>query len=457
MNNLYRAICLGAFLFTFKLHPVFSQTTWTAYTPPFGDTIGIADIEILNENVIWAVGVKFDVNDSLYGFFGPSPVYMARTVDGGANWSVTQVPLGDLPFIANMSVVDENTAFISGLDQFGNAKTLKTTDGSQTWAVSPVGWDPVVSWPDYIHAFSPAKACVVGDPRDGEFEIYTTSNGGIEWFKVPGANIPNPLPGEFGFNNVGDVDGNTIWFGTSSGRIFRSQNSGLTWLVAQTPLSAVNSVSFSDPDNGLVAASDLHTSIIAHTADGGTNWTNITPLDGQFRILGIEYIPNSPVILIGITKNSILTGPFETWLSPDRGLSWQQISDGEIIGWPTFRDGNTGWAGEFQQLDHPTRLFKYTGSPLVGLFSVHPLQAEIKVSPNPAADVFQVHVKAEKPGEFLLLLNDMQGRLLRRQTVSGQSDFTTSIPIADLPEGRYVLTVSCPEGHTSRTVVKGAE
>ncbi len=164
MKNLSSLLCLAICFIFSSLHPVFSQTTWTSYTPPFGDTVGIADIEVLNEKVIWAVGVKFDVNDSLYNFFGPSPVLMARTVDGGANWSVTEVPIGALPFIANMSVVDASTAFISGLDEFGNAKTLKTTDGSQTWTLSPILWDPVVSWPDYLHAFSPAKACVSGRP-----------------------------------------------------------------------------------------------------------------------------------------------------------------------------------------------------------------------------------------------------------------------------------------------------
>lgn len=453
MKNLYLVFILAAFAFFSKLNSVSSQT-WTAYTPPFGDTIGIADIEVLNENVIWAVGVKFEVNDSLYGFFGPSPVYMARTLNGGANWSVTQVPIGDLPFIANMSVIDENSAFISGLDEFGNAKTLKTTDGSQTWTLSSVGWDPVVSWPDYIHAFSPAKACVIGDPRDSEFEIYTTSNGGQFWERVPGANIPNPLPGEFGFNNTGDVLGNTIWFGTSNGRIFRSQNAGLTWLVAQTPLPAVTALSFADSNNGLAAVSDLYNSTIAHTVDGGTNWTNITPLGGEFRMLGIEYIPNSAFILMGITKDGILSGPFETWLSSDRGVTWQQISSGEIIGWPTFLDNSTGWAGEFQQLDHPTRLFKYTGSPLVGLFSANPLQAEIRVSPNPSSDVFQVQVKSEESADFLLLLNDMQGRLVRQQTVNGQSDFIASIQVADLPMGQYVLTVASANGRITYPVLK---
>ena len=454
MKNLFHSLQLAAFISIVNLIPVYAQSTWTTHIPPFGDTIGIADIEVLNENVIWAVGVNFDVNDSLYGFFGPSPVYMARTVDGGTTWSVTQVPLGDLPFIANMSVIDENTAFISGLDAFGNAQTLKTTDGSQTWTPSPVGWDAVVSWPDFIHAFSPAKACVIVFTHNATFEIYTTSNGGQAWEPVPGASIPNPLPGEFGFNNVGDVLGNTVWFGTSAGRIFRTQNAGLTWLVAQTPLPAVNVVSFSDANNGFVAVSDLHNSTIAHTADGGTIWTNITPISGAFRLLGAEYIPNSPFILLGITKGGILSGPFETWLSPDRGETWQQISSGEIVGWPTFLDGNTGWAGEFQQLDHPTRLFKYTGSPLVGLWSPNTLNAEIVVSPNPAGDVFQIQVKSGKTTDYLLLLNDLQGRLVLQQTVNGQSDFSTTFRVADLPAGQYVLTVTSPEGLRALTVVK---
>ncbi len=294
----------------------------------------------------------------------------------------------------------------------------------------------------------------MGDPRGGEFEIYNTPNGGISWTRVPGANIPDPLPGEFGFNNTGDVVGNHIWFGTSAGRVFHAENAGVTWSAVQTPLPAVTTVSFSDAQNGLAAVTGLSNSAILHTTDGGTNWTDITPLSGAFRTLGLEYIPNSPFILLGITKKSILIGPFETWLSPDRGKTWQQISSGEIIGWPTFLDGKTGWAGEFQQLEHPTRLFKYTGSPLVGLFSPASINAEVSISPNPAADVFRVKVQAAQTDDFLLLLNDAQGRLIGQQTVNGQSDFTATFPVSDLPAGPYMLTVANAEGRKSLAVVK---
>ncbi|MBK8854390.1 MAG: hypothetical protein IPN10_09875 [Saprospiraceae bacterium] len=71
----------------------------------------------------------------------------------------------------------------------------------------------------------------MGDPREGEFEIYHTANGGQFWTRVSGDKIPDPLPGEFGYNNDFDVVGNTIWFGTNKGRIYRSSNSGTNWEV----------------------------------------------------------------------------------------------------------------------------------------------------------------------------------------------------------------------------------
>ena len=53
---------LPALLIAFNL----TAQSWTAYTPPFPDTIGIADIEVVNENVVWAIGLRYGADDSLY-------------------------------------------------------------------------------------------------------------------------------------------------------------------------------------------------------------------------------------------------------------------------------------------------------------------------------------------------------------------------------------------------------
>lgn len=437
-----------------------NQTPWKTHVPGFGDTIGIADIHVVSKDVIWAVGVRYGVDDSLYYFGVGNETYFALTTNGGATWKTGTVPMGPTPFIATITATDAGQALVIGLENFGNAKTLKTVDGGTTWQVTPNNWDPVASWPDYIHAFTPAKMTVIGDPRNGEFEIYNTLNAGQVWQPVPGGNIPDPLPGEFGYNNVGAAVGNTIWFGTNLGRIYRSTNSGISWEVFTTPLGATfGSLAFSDTNNGLISRGYGVTSgaKMFRTGDGGSTWTELTnlPYAGDFFTFGIaSYIPNEPFLVQGLTPGGNLTGPYETWISPDRGDTWQQISTGEIIGWPTFLNASVGWAGEFQQLSHPTRLYEYTGSPLVGLFSPNTLQAQISLSPNPASDVLRIQVQDAIAGDYWLLLNDMRGQLIKKITVTNVGDFTEEMTLRGLPAGSYLLTVTGRSGSMMRKVEK---
>ncbi|MEO6760160.1 MAG: T9SS type A sorting domain-containing protein, partial [Saprospiraceae bacterium] len=444
------------------LIPVISnaQSPWKTHTPPFPDTIGIADIEVVNKNVIWAVGYRYGVDDSLYYYGVAKETFYAVTTDGGATWKVGTVPLGPKPFVANITATDGGQAFVAGLDNFGNAKTLKTIDGGTTWTATPNNWDPVLSWPDYIHAYTPARVTVIGDPINLEFEIYNTFNAGMVWQKVPGSDIPDALDGEFGFNNFGAAIGLNIWFGTNLGRLFHSENGGISWNVLTTPLGAdLGSLALSDLNNWLIttAYGFSKTAQYYRTSDGGSTWTKLTnlPYDGHFLNFGTAaYIPNQPYILQGLTPGGNLSGPYETWLSRDRGDTWEQISSGELIGWPTFLNDSVGWAGDFQQLSRPTQLYEYIGSPLVGLLSPHALPAEITLSPNPTSDLLRVHVKVPEPGDFILLLNDAQGRLLQNRTVRNAADFTEEMAIGNLPTGIYMLTVSGKGGSITRQVVK---
>ncbi len=444
----------------FLLSPAAFSQAWLAYSPPFGDTIGIADMEVVSENVIWAMGARYGSNDTFY-FNVPSAVWVARTVNGGASWSISQVDMGDIPFASSLTAVDSNTAFVTGLEfdlNTGapqNAATFRTTNGGQTWSLSPVGWDAAASWPNFVHDLSPTKAFAFGDPlSDGEFEMYVTENGGDTWTRIPGAALPDPLPFEFGSVGAGDGIGNHIWYGTSAGRVLHSADAGATWAVGQTQLPYILGLSFSDALHGAaIAQLDAVTHLINHSSDGGATWTDITP-SGINRVLGIEYIPNSPFILIGVTNGGAQSGPFSTWISPDRGATWQQISSGEIIGWPSFLNGSVGWAGEYQQFEHPTRLFKYTGSPLVGLFSPNKLDAEVTLAPNPASDVLRVNVQAQESGDFWILLNDAQGVLLQKEIVSEVSEFEKTLEIKNLPVGTYTLTIAGVKGSLTRKFIK---
>jgi len=457
MKNIHIACFITAFLLAASA-PAIAQA-WKTYTPPFDDTIGIASLDVVDENTVWAMGARYGSNDTFY-FNLPSATWVARTVNGGASWSVSQVPMGEIPFASSLTAVDGNTAYVTGLEfdpnTFApqNAKTFRTTDGGQTWSLLPVGWDVAASWPNYVRDVSPTRTLIFGDPRDGEFEIYATDNGGNTWSRIPGAVLPDPQMNEYGSVGAGDGIGQHLWFGTGTGRVFRSTDGGASWEVGQTQLPYILGLNFSDTLHGVaVAQLDAVTQLINHTSDGGRTWAEIIPM-GINRTLGIEYIPNSAYILIGGTNGGAQSGPLATWVSPDRGKSWQQISAGELIGWPCFLNGKTGWAGEYQQFDHPTRLYQYTGSPLTGLISPAVLDAQVSLSPNPTRDLVQVEVCAHEAADFWVLLNDAQGRLLRKIEVSRTVVFSEKIDLSGLPAGAYTVTVANEKGSKAQQIVK---
>jgi hypothetical protein len=191
------------------------------------------------------------------------------------------------------------------------------------------------------------------------------------------------------------------------------------------------------------------------TADGGETWSALdySVIGDSTAVFGFNYIPNSPYIMLTTCKGSITDGYFATWVSPDRGITWQQISTGENIHWPTFISSTIGWGGEGQQFAHKTQMFKYTGSPLVGLFSGKTLTQDWSISPNPCVDHFNLDIKSDKTESYMLLINDVQGKLMYSQ--SFEQDGTTPVPVTfgKLSAGNYVVTLLSKEGKAAKWIV----
>ena len=89
----------------------------------------------------------------------------------------------------------------------------KTTDGGLTWDKQETAFPGFNGNPIVIHFFDSNNGVCVGDPNNGYWAIYTTTNGGTNWIRVPSANIPAPIPaGEVGISGVA-VDQRIIVFG----------------------------------------------------------------------------------------------------------------------------------------------------------------------------------------------------------------------------------------------------
>lgn len=442
------------------------QAQWQAYTPVISDTVGTYDLRIAPENnqVAWSIAMKYEVGTFYYLPLYLDSIYYTKTADGGNTWSGGTIPMGPAPYASNISPVDGNTAWASGIDSNYTSYILHTDDGGATWTRRlEDGYAGASSYVNYVHFWDTQNGIVIGDPAASDtdtdlfFEIYKTSDGGQNWNRVNSNHIPAPLPDEVGYAGDYYVQGNDIWFPTFHIdmdtfrwlRVFHSSDRGASWTAAN---EACGFLSFADSLYGIGAALSGSGYVIRYTDDGGETWTNLPSIPGG-NITSIVLIPESHYILTVLISNNI-TGPFRTMLSKNLGQSWTEIGNGELVGNAKFASPSIGYGGEWQPTNHLTRMYKYAGDPLVGLFSGLELDAQVTLSPNPASDVLQVQIEVAEPTEFVLLLNDMQGRLIERKVLEKTAAGNVQFSLNHLPAGVYTVTVSSIKGHLTRTVSK---
>jgi photosystem II stability/assembly factor-like uncharacterized protein len=309
---------------------------------------GIDYFSVIDENIVWAEG--YDGQNP----FGPCQDY-TKTIDGGTTWSANTIAGADGLRFTMLSAIDVNTCWACMFSAAGTGPQgiWYTSDGGNTWAQqTTAAFDPSssVSFPDCVHFFDANVGWCMGDPRDGYFEIYTTNNSGTNWERVPSANIPAPLSGEFGVMGYSTSLGDTIWYGTNLGRIYKSTDRGHHWTVAQTTNPAYIKPAFRDADHGLVI--DLNSAasaILSETSDGGATWTDV-PFSGTCYDSDICYVPGTTNMYISCGGAAALSGAS---YSLDGGHSWTDYS--EFQGGPNpiqllalgFTANKVGWAGSF--------------------------------------------------------------------------------------------------------------
>jgi len=306
---------------------------------------GVQFISPVNSRVAWAVANDGTTNNAKVKDF-------TVTTDGGANWiSGTVNATGTLGYGASMiCALDQNTAWIPLYGPNGGGKIVKTSDAGKTWVTqasasfsSPDGFPNVVHFWDFNNGFC------MGDPNGGYFEIYTTTNGGETWNRVPQNNIPVNFSEEYGVVGYYAVYADIIWFSTNKGRIFKSVDKGNHWVAYQTPISDTSfELSFKDENTGIIQRrGDGNNKIQYKTKNGGETWTELIP-SGNFYTASFSFVPNSNLL---ISTGSDYTNSFMgVSFSTDEGNTFNEYADFyknfqfTAIG---AKDENAIWAGGF--------------------------------------------------------------------------------------------------------------
>jgi len=332
---------------------------WTEQATGFSEASrGITNISIVDANTVWALA--YDGSSA-----GATIQEFTRTTDGGTTWIPGTIDVGNSTLgISMIHGIDDTTAYIAVyLNSAGTQGIYKTTDGGATWArQTTADFQSATSFTNVVYFWDADNGFCMGDPigSPAEFELYTTTDGGTTWTVVPGADIPDPLSGEYGYTSEYRVAGDNIWYTTNKGRIYHSTDKGYTWTVSQSPISdfggtSVNgNVAFVNGTDGLLCDNAAN---YWKTTDGGATWVSIIP-NGPHYSSDLYAIPgsNGTYVSTGNTDGcsfSLYGGSVFQEFEGTTGLQLLQTA---------WLDESTGWVGSFNVDATTGGIYKFNGT-----------------------------------------------------------------------------------------------
>ena len=364
-----KKILLTLSLFVASMTAAFSQSAiWEAHNINVDTATGIRWMNAVDTNTVWAL--TYDGSNPLR-----SSNIFVKTGNGKVFTHGTFMADTNIYNSSNISALDSMTAYVAIFDKAADGasgKIVKTLDGGATWtnaSDSLTMFKGATNFPDFVHFWDKNNGLALGDPNGNtsgsgtEFEIWRTNNGGTNWTRVPDANIPNPVSQEAGLTNGFTTLGAKMWFVTNKAHVFRSSDSGKTWLVS-TALPGlagqVEGVAFRDTLNGLAwgRATTVSTSAfnLAKTINGGATWTAVattttTPLGTN----DICVVPGKNTYMsVGLNKAGTA---YVTSVTPDDGTTWNvletSVNQYALMLQAQMLDSLHGWAGCFSDTAQP--------------------------------------------------------------------------------------------------------
>jgi photosystem II stability/assembly factor-like uncharacterized protein len=357
-----RNLCVVLFLFALA-STAYAQTGWIEVSKP-SNVSAIFDVVQVDAQSVFATGEKSVIARSTDGgsnwtilrcaigadissvcFSTPTRGWVAgasgtiaRSVDGGESWAFQES--GVTNALQKLWFTDSLNGWAVGND---NA-VLGTTNGGQTWS-KRFSWHGN-SFMEDARFFSSTSGLIVGFL--GSNGVYRTSDGGSTWDSTSlGAAWPKAV--SFLNSSSGWMVGITasyisvtwdIWGEVYKtvlqprSTIWKTTNGGVAWdPVILTSSRWLNDVFFLDANTGW-AVGDSGT--VIKTTDGGTSWATLSSGTSS-NLLGVSFVSAANGIAVGKSGTIIAT--------TDGGASWSARSSGTVqeMRAVQFVNSQTGW------------------------------------------------------------------------------------------------------------------
>lgn len=296
------------------------QMLWTSSYSNFpSESTYPGYIDAVDQNVAWAIGRDGSGNNADFKVY-------TKTKDGGVTWESNSLSYGTA--FSMICGLDANTAYIAAYGSGTGNKIIRTTNGG-------IDWEPILSGAgassffNIVHFFNKNDGFVQGDPEGGEYELYTTTDGGDTWERIDGADIPDPENGdEYGIVGHYDAVGDNIWYTTNNGYIYKSSDKGYTWTKYLIAAGSGTNIDIAFAADGLTGLANYYNGTDTDkykTTDGGETWTTLTPA-GNFYDQGLSFVPGTTSMFVSV--GSDYQTPFMgVSYSNDGGETWSEYAD----------------------------------------------------------------------------------------------------------------------------------
>lgn len=255
--------------------------------------------------------------DGATGLVGSSGGFLYKTTNSGSSWTASTFTPSTSQSIYDIHFFNATTGILTG----SQGSFYRTTDAGATWNI--------IAYNTQLNAISFASSTTGIVVGNSSF-VQRTTNGGANW-----TYINMPLATAINLNNVVFPNSLTGYIGGNSGKFFKTTNAGANWdSVTSGGIQTFSSMEFIDANTGYVGSTS---GIVKKTINGGVNWTDynvgasITSNGISFGDVNTGYICSSS----GVVRKTT-----------NAGVNWALLTTGTTQALLTvdFADVNTGYA-----------------------------------------------------------------------------------------------------------------
>ncbi len=273
---------------------------------------GLNDVEVVNDNIIIAVGdlgkiiksldkginwknIDINVNSNLYnaqflsdkiGYINGENILL-KTTDSGESWFKVNFPSAEpYNYLSKMTFITTDVGFIYGND----GKLYKTNDGGKTWLYNNLGFSDI----NDIKFFDENNGLLCLNSKS----FLKTNDGGLSWEQI---SIDfSELKYNTKFVKLALIDSQIAYAISNDGEIIKTEDAGVTWVFLNKAITSYpTDFKFTDKNTGYLL-SGFNWGYIYKTTDGGITWSKIDfERVGSLAFTSMSFFNDDKAVIVG--------------------------------------------------------------------------------------------------------------------------------------------------------------